>query len=645
MEQYESISFTLNYVDNTKKLKKQVEIKDDTKHKKILESIIDNKSDLEKYAVSMSGEDLGGTTIPLESVVTTVKTSGEGGISVNSDYVVVTNEILAPAFNEFMAWKRRKGVSIELVTIEDIKANYTGDNISGINDDAGKLRQFLADAYDSGNGIKYALLGGDNNIVPIRYSHYKENTTDDNYIIPSDLYFSDFDGDWKVDSDILYGEPSDNINYNPEIYVGRVMVTTSKEVNNWTSKILQYELNPGNGNYSYLKRAFYTQADHLQSYITGGQARYIAKKFYSVFNDTLIWSEMYNGVPDYNSAEIPDSPTGRDVISRINNYNYGFISWFAHGAPIGVAVGTKWNNGEKNGIPQNEEHSKWNVATIDNYDALYGYQYAEETDNGLDDLTNIEYPAINYSIACETMPFDDFGTAVGARNMGESYTCMNIGGGPSYIGNTRYGWVGTSYRLFDEFVGIITSGISYNIGVAEATSKQTFGSGYYEKYIKLSHNLIGCPETEMWTAIPSKFTSASVSESGSNVTVNTGGVSGSTICIMSATDNGSSYYQVMPNVSSYTFTSVPKPYLVTITKHNYIPYLKDPDNIYIQNETIYSEKYIYGKYFYAGENVTTSKPQGPAIIKNGSNVVFDAANDVYLEGGFEVEKGGSFEVK
>lgn len=42
--------------------------------------------------------------------------------------------------------------------------------ISGINDDAGKLRQFLSDAYQ--NGCEYVLLGGDINILPIRYAYY-----------------------------------------------------------------------------------------------------------------------------------------------------------------------------------------------------------------------------------------------------------------------------------------------------------------------------------------------------------------------------------------------------------------------------------------------------------------------------------------
>lgn len=629
LDYYEVIDFTLNYKENGTKVKSNQKNSGNGKHRKILESIIENPSDIERFSTIGESPEL--NSVPTQTVTPVLKSVITGsGITVDCDYVVITSQSLAPAFIEFMAWKRRKGISIDLVTIEDISANYTGDNISGINDEAGKLRQFLADAYDSGNGIEYALLGGDNTILPIRHSHYNENTTNDNYIIPTDLYFADFDGDWEVDNDGRYGEPSDNIDYNTEIYVGRVMVASAEEVRNWTRKVLIYEQNPGNGDYSYLTKAFFTQADELQNY---NQATYVLNKVSWITTpNKLIYEEL--GGP--NTSTTPTFPTGNEVISEFNNH-YGFTSFMAHGGACNVAVATK-------GYNVNDPNSKYKLTSFD--DGSGGCCWIAETGNGFDNLTNTNHPSINYSISCETMPFDDFGTPIDDRNMGETYTCISNGGGPAYIGNTRYGWVGTSYLLFEDFVDIIAASTSFNIGIAEAISKVSFGSGYYQKFLKLTHNLIGCPETEIWTAIPSKFTSATVSESGSNVTVSTGGVSNSTICVMSALDNGSSYYiDTTITNTSFTFSNVPNPYLVTITKHNYIPYLKNPDNIYIQNESIYSDKYIYGKYFYAGENVTTSKPQGPAKIKNGSNVVFDAANDVNLEGGFEVELGGEFEVK
>src|SRR3972149_4472045 len=161
---FETIDFTVHYRENGTKNKNLVKGQENSKHKRILESIIENPFDIDKFSTTGESTDL--NTVPIQTVTSTLKSTVANGITADCDYVVVTSQELAPEFNEFVAWKRRKGIKIELVTIEEIYANYTGDNISGINDNAGKLRQFLAEAYDNGNGIEYALLGGDNTILP-----------------------------------------------------------------------------------------------------------------------------------------------------------------------------------------------------------------------------------------------------------------------------------------------------------------------------------------------------------------------------------------------------------------------------------------------------------------------------------------------
>ena len=71
-------------------------------------------------------------------------------------------------------------------------------------------------------------------------------------------------------------------------------------------------------------------------------------------------------------------------------------------------------------------------------------------------------------------------------------------------------------------------------------------------------------------------------------------------------------------------------------------YLND---VYIQNETISSDKYYTGTNIYVGRNVTTSKPQGDVIINNNAQVIFDAAENVVFDAGFECALGATFEVK
>jgi len=68
-------------------------------------------------------------------------------------------------------------------------------------------------------------------------------------------------------------------------------------------------------------------------------------------------------------------------------------------------------------------------------------------------------------------------------------------------------------------------------------------------------------------------------------------------------------------------------------------------DVYIQNETITSNRYIGGRNIFVGHNVTTSKPQGSVVIMNNAHVIFDAAESVHLEAGFECKLGSSFEIK
>ena len=73
--------------------------------------------------------------------------------------------------------------------------------------------------------------------------------------------------------------------------------------------------------------------------------------------------------------------------------------------------------------------------------------------------------------------------------------------------------------------------------------------------------------------------------------------------------------------------------------------IKDYSNdLYIQNETITSNQYYIGRNIYVGHHVTTSKPQGDVIINNNAHVIFDAAENVYIEPGFECALGAVFEV-
>ena len=148
----------------------------------------------------------------------------------------------------------------------------------------------------------------------------------------------------------------------------------------------------------------------------------------------------------------------------------------------------------------------------------------------------------------------------------------------------------------------------------------------------------------MWTATPTKFSIATVTRNGTSVTVNPGSVLNCKICVMSASDNGSSFFEVHDNVSNYTFSNVPTSYYVTITKHNYIPYTYSSD-YYMQNETYIGTEIINAYNVIAGANVTTSKPTGPVTIQSGANLTTNIDGEITITDNFEVQLGAQFEVK
>jgi hypothetical protein len=324
LEYFSTIDILLHLKSSDKKIK-SAKVKNKKKYNDYLRLLVDNNTDVDEYStIEEKNDTLNETNLKSASTITS--------LSVSCQYVVITSSALAPYFSNFIHWKKQKGIDIQLVTTEAIFQNYTGDLTSGIYDEAGKVRQFLYDAYC--NGLEYALLGGDYTIVPIRYGTGSNNrwtleVTDD-YKIPTDLYFSDFDGDWDVDSDQYLGEMSDDdVDYGTEISVGRLLCSDGSQIQTWTNKLLLYEQNPGNGNTYYLKKAFYSQSDEMQMY---DQARDIAGRFGSIFTTNTVFEEKYNGVTDYNSTGDPQFPLGAEVVAEMNS-DYGFVSWFNHETP------------------------------------------------------------------------------------------------------------------------------------------------------------------------------------------------------------------------------------------------------------------------------------------------------------------------
>lgn len=75
---------------------------------------------------------------------------------------------LITAFSPLLNHKRKRGLRTHLATITDIVSGVYGDHRTGTRDLQECLRRFLQ-AYTYSRGVQWVLLGGDTEIVPIRY--------------------------------------------------------------------------------------------------------------------------------------------------------------------------------------------------------------------------------------------------------------------------------------------------------------------------------------------------------------------------------------------------------------------------------------------------------------------------------------------
>ena len=154
----------------------------------------------------------------------------ESAISNQMDtYVIIAPEEFAAALQPLADWKTQKGIPTIIRTLEYIQQEFP----DGV-DLAEKMRNFIRWSYEN-RGTKYILLAGDVEYVPSR------NITTGGFTFATDYYFADLDGTWNADQDDIFGEAVDNLDGYPEMYVSRIPVRNTADVDRFITKLFQYE--------------------------------------------------------------------------------------------------------------------------------------------------------------------------------------------------------------------------------------------------------------------------------------------------------------------------------------------------------------------------------------------------------------------
>ena len=525
-------------------------------------------------------------------------------------YCIITTRDFANAFARLVAWKRMKGYDAGIICIEDILENprfQNGDEISGINDNAGKLRAYLKYAYENFQ-TEYVLLGGKDPYIPIRYAYTRSSVIDPDHIVPTDMYFSDLNGNWNKNGNSYYGESSDGLDYNYEIKIGRLLCDSQEDIDNYTDKLLKYEISPGNGNFNYLNKSLCYFSIAGTSY---GDKEEISESIEELFSE--------NRYMHQDTFPLVSSPSGAEFVATLNeNYN-GFISMHAHGNPEGIQL-------------VDDRPFVYGLNAIDN-EKLW---HDEEIGNGLDCLNNKNFPSIMYSISCTVMPFDNMSEYPVSINFGESFTLGKGYGGPAFLGNTRVGYFEYSAEMENLFLKEIING--KNIGEAEAESRRK----YTHRHIRLTHNLLGDPEFMIWSQIPHVYSDVEISVNRMDNSIYVVGC-GIEDCYVSAyAPDGNIYKYEMENNSDVNMTISPNS-AIMIYGRNMIPYFPP---LLIQNQVYEKSQYLFASSVQIGKFVDAERSsRGDVVFSNGVDFIIEATEDVLIDDGFVVESGASVTIR
>lgn len=537
-------------------------------------------------------------------------------------YIIVTNEALKPVFEKLAHWKTMKGVRTKVITVEDCFDVYP--NLSPHL----AIKTVLASYYYN-NDMEYALLAGDTDVVPAQICYLPTDLTnsDDTTDTPADLYYSCLDNcfSWDSNGNNVYAELNDNIDLDPEYIITRCSVSTLSEAEIFVNRIIEYE--------SYPKTDGWTS-----KMLSCGNLRYT----YTMKNHELISDSQYQGEYVYEHGVQPYWGS--------NTFFELFDTYSDH--PDGInydATGDHFQTELEKGYTFVDEYShawanKWGF--LEN-GTLYKLDKASS-------LVNSGYSIIT-TISCYSNAFDKISTDFPDETdyyttcLSESFMRNPNSGILAYYGCSREGFTYSTYYFIEKFYEHILSSYDRQFGRAAMSAKNAFTTQaqdtIYNQYrwLIMTLNPLGDPETPIFIQTPQTFNDVSVSFSNGNLSISSG-ISDCTICISSAADYGESYYKLYNNVNGISLSDVYADCYLCITKQGYIPYIARVGNsVYLQNEDIVRNLSVFSTNTYVGSNVNSSLSLGPVTIHKGK-VTNKSAGGITIQNDFEVKSGTELEI-
>ncbi|OYD15062.1 hypothetical protein CH330_06755 [candidate division WOR-3 bacterium JGI_Cruoil_03_51_56] len=380
----------------------------------------------------------------------------------NYEYVAITRTPLDTVFQRLADWKTLKGTPGTVVLIPWIESNYPGY------DTQEKIRNFIIDAHQTW-GTMYVLLGGQGdysnsgqNIFPTRMGNCGSGGDE-----PCDLYYAGLDGNWDANGNHVYGQLDDSTDMYSDVYVGRAPVYTVTMAQNFVHKVIIYEQNPPVG---FIKKMLLPTGILWSSYEERAMVESIARQTPAGWSD----GKLYERAGALSEQAVMDSL----------NAGSGMSHWDGHGNPSGIYM-----NGGSTPFFRS---------------------------SNADALVNGDRTGIAVSISCDCAAWDH----VSGGDCLAEHMVNRVGGGfIASIMNTRHGYgaigpggnyvPGPSERLDTTFyAGVLLYNMPHTgqaLGYSKACWAPYADSLYQyrmQRYCIYDLNLLGDPETSLWTEEP-----------------------------------------------------------------------------------------------------------------------------------------------
>ena len=363
------------------------------------------------------------------------------------DYIIITNTALKTSFQQLAGYlQTNRGLVTGIFDVADIydyNPEFPLYHQPG-RDRQEQIRNFIIYAYNNWN-TQYVLLGGNSQIIPVRYLI---NPNPFEGPIPSDIYYSNLDGDWDYNGDNIFGQGADGpgggyIDTFADIFLGRAPVYNASEVENFTNKIINYTQT---GNYD-LKRAAFIGELLDNNPTWGGDAK-----------DAIIRDCMPEDWYVSTFYQRDGTFLKSDILNYINNTT--------------AETGTQVINILSHGSPEN----------------CGGFSGSDVRNN----MRNTNY-FLMYSQGCDNAWFDN----PNSKSVGEEFVTAEHGA-VAFIGNARFGWYSPGNpeyggsQVFDkEFFNLLFNHNMTTLGQAYHRHKDNMHSR--SRYIYYSLLLFGDP--------------------------------------------------------------------------------------------------------------------------------------------------------